>query len=268
MCDDRDGSSVRCHPWRNARAPARPALALPMPIGHRQGARPSTLVLQALLALAYTVLAHVASARDDDRVGAVALVVLVLLLLLAPLAHRRWWAWLALPPLLAAVFALWRAGSVAVPMLLVPVAFVALVAWWFGRSLRAGRIPLITRIVAALDRTPPPAMEPALRDYTRRLTAAWAWLLGALALLNLALALVAVPDGLLARLGWESPLAVTRTQWSWFANLCNYGIVGGFFVVEYHARKRRFPGRYRSFADFLRRLAGLGPAFWRDFLKR
>lgn len=225
------------------------------------------LALQALLALAYTVLAHVASARDDDRIGAAALVVLALLLLLAPLVHRRLWAWLALPLLLAGVAALQRAGLVPVPMLLVPVAFVALIAWWFGRSLRVGRVPLITRIVAALDRTPPPAMEPALRDYTRKLTAAWAWLLAALALLNMALALIAVPDGLLARLGWEAPLAVTRTQWSWVANLCNYGIVGGFFVIEYHARKRRFPGRYRNFADFLRRLAGLGPAFWRDFLK-
>src|SRR3546814_2448392 len=68
--------------------------------------------------------------------------------------------------------------------------------------------------------------------YTRGLTAAWAWLLAALAAVNLALAVLAVPDGLLAILGLSSPLPISRTQWSWFANICNYGIVGGFFIAE------------------------------------
>ncbi len=223
--------------------------------------------LQALLALAYTVLAHTASARHDERIAVAALVVLAVMLLLAPMARRRWWAFALLPLLLAGIVALQRTGLVAVPMLLVPVAFVAMVAWWFGRSLGAGRVPLITRIVAELEHAPAARMAADLRDYTRALTAAWAWLLAGLALVNLVLALIAVPDGLLARLGWAAPLTVTRSQWSWFANLCNYGIVGGFFIIEYHTRKRRFPGRYRNFADFLRRLAGLGPAFWKDFLR-
>ena len=223
--------------------------------------------LQALLALAYTLLAHLASARHDDRIAAGALVLLAVMLLLAPMARRRLWAWLALPVLCAGVLALYRTGLVEVPMLLVPVAFVAMIAWWFGRSLQTGRVPLITRIVAELDQVTLAAMAPGLRDYTRRLTAAWAWLLAALGLVNLVLALIAVPDGLLARLGWQAPLTITQVQWSWFANLCNYGIVGGFFIIEYQVRKRRFPGRYHSFADFLRRLAGLGPAFWKDFLR-
>jgi uncharacterized membrane protein len=228
---------------------------------------PMIFGLQALLALAYTLLAHVASARHDDRIAAVALALLALMLLLAPMARRRAWAWLALPLLWAGVLALYRNGLVEVPMLLVPVAFVALVAWWFGRSLRAGRVPLISRIVAALDKVDAAALAPELRSYTRNLTAAWAWLLAVLALVNLVLALVAVPDGLLARLGWHGPLAISQEQWSWFANVSNYGIVGGFFAGEYLYRKRRFPGRYDSFAGFLRHLAALGPAFWRDFLR-
>lgn len=223
--------------------------------------------LQALLALAYTLLAHLASARHDARLGAAALAVLVSMLLLSPLARRRWWAWLALPLLAVAVAVLYRAERVALPLLLVPVAFVAMVAWWFGRSLRGGRVPLITRIVIALEGTALATMAPDLRAYTRRLTAAWAWLLGALALLNLLLALIAVPDGLFAQLGWTPAWTVTRTQWSWFANLSNYGIIGGFFIAEYHVRKRRFPGPYRGFFDFLRSMARLGPAFWRDFLR-
>jgi len=226
-----------------------------------------TLALQALLALAYTVLAHLSSALDSATLGAAALGMLALMLVLAPLLRLRWWAWLVLAVELAGVLALHRAGLVRAPMLLVPVAFVALIAWWFGRSLRAGRVPLITRIVSALDDVAPEAMAADLRRYTRGLTAAWAWLLAGLGAVNLALAVLAVPDGLLATLGLDSPLPIGRTQWSWFANVCNYGIVGGFFIVEYHLRKRRFPGRYDSFLHFLRRMAALGPAFWRDFLR-
>ncbi|HZW18692.1 ketosynthase [Luteimonas lutimaris] len=226
-----------------------------------------TLALQALLALAYTVLAHLSSARDSAGLGAAALVVLALMLVLAPLLRLRWWAWLALALQLAGVAALYRAGLVRAPMLLVPVAFVALIAWWFARSLRAGRVPLITRIVSALDHVAPEAMAADLQRYTRGLTATWAWLLAGLAVVNLALAVLAVPDGLLATLGLASPLPVTRTQWSWFANICNYGVIGGFFIVEYQFRKRRFPGRYDSFLHFLRKLAALGPGFWRDFLR-
>src|SRR3546814_14838355 len=80
------------------------------------------------------------------------------MLLLAPMARRRWWAWLALPSLWLGVLVLYCDGLVRAPMLLVPVAFVALVAWWFGRSLRAGRVPLITRIVSAPDEVAPEAM--------------------------------------------------------------------------------------------------------------
>jgi len=226
-----------------------------------------TLAVQALLALAYTVLAHLSNAWDRPGLGAVALALLAVMLLLAPMLRPRWWAWLALPLLWLGVLLLYRDGLVRAPMLLVPVAFVALIAWWFARSLRDGRVPLITRIVSRLDDVAPAAMAPDLRRYTRSLTAAWAGLLAALAVVNLALALLAVPDGLLATLGVPSPLPISRTQWSWFANVCNYGVIGGFFIVEYQLRKRRFPGRYDSFLHFLRKLAGLGPAFWRDFLR-
>ena len=225
------------------------------------------LALQALLALAYSVLAHVASARHDPRIAAAALTLLALLLALRPMSRGRWWGWLLLAALWLGVTWLYLHGLTWVPMLLVPATVLALVASWFGRTLRAGQVPLITRIVAAMDKTPPPQMAAALRDYTRSLTRAWAWLLAALAVLNLLLALVAAPDGLLAQFGLHAPVSVTRAQWSWFANICNYGSVGGFFILEYHARKRRFPGRYRNFADFIRRLAALGPAFWRDFLR-
>lgn len=225
------------------------------------------ILVRALLAVAYAVLAHLASARHDNLLAAVAIGVLMVLVLLAPLLQGRIAAWLAL--LAGAVGAAWLAQTpyTHVPLLLVPFAFVALVAWWFARSLRHGRVPLITRIVAALERTTAADLEPALRSYTRALTAAWATLLSVIGVVNLGLALIATPNGLLAQFGVQSPITVTQTQWSWFANLLDYGIMGGFMAAEYVYRKHRFPGRYKNVADFARRMAGLGPAFWRDFLR-
>lgn len=222
------------------------------------------LILEILLALAYSVVAHVASARHDDGLAVCALALLLLMLLAVPLSQRRFWAWAALAAGLGALVWLARSPYVQVPVLLVPTAFVALVAYWFGRSLVGGRTPLISKIVIAMEEESPP---PELLRYTRGLTAAWAIALSALATINLALALIAVPDGLLAQFGLRPPLTVTEAQWSWFANIFNYGILGGFFAIEFAIRKRRFPGRYHNFADFLRKLRGLGPAFWRDFLR-
>lgn len=225
------------------------------------------VLVRAVLAVAYSILAHLASARHDNGLAAVAIGVLVALVLLAPLLRGRIAAWLGLIAGIAGAAWLAQTTYALVPLLLVPFAFIALVAWWFARSLRADRVPLITRIVAALERTTAGDLAPELRRYTRRLTAAWALLLSMIGVLNLSLALIATPAGLLAQLGVQPPVTVTQTQWSWFANLLDYGIMGGFMVGEYLYRKRRFPGRYKNAADFARRLAGLGPAFWRDFLR-
>lgn len=223
------------------------------------------LILEVVLALAYSVVAHVASARHDGPLAVGALAILLLMMLVSALAQRRVWAWLALFAGFAGLAWLARSPYTQVPLLLVPTAFVALIAFVFGRSLAAGRTPLISKIVTALEGDTPPA--PDLLRYTRGLTAAWAVALALLAAINLGLSLIAVPDGLLAQFGVRAPLTVTQTQWSWFANVFNYGIIGGFFAVEFAIRKRRFPDRYHNFMDFLRRLRSLGPAFWRDFLR-
>lgn len=217
-----------------------------------------------ILAIAYPFLAHWASHDGGPPVAALALFDLAVIVLLEPLAQRRGWAW----ALLALIgFGLWQlVPTAALPMLLLapPMLFTALVAWFFGRSLRVPRVPVITRIVAALERCEPAELAPELIRYTRRLTATWAALLLGLALANGVLALIAVPHGVLARLGHSPVLTVSETTWSWFANLLDYGIVGGFFIGEYMLRKRWFPARYRNFAEFLQRMAALGPAFWRQ----
>lgn len=225
------------------------------------------LALTIAMAVAYAAFAHLASATHDDRFAYAALLALVAMMLAAGLVARRAWAWVALPLSLAACHALYVAGHAGLPLLLAPVVFVAAIAWLFARSLRSPHGALITRIVAALDGTTPATLAPELVAYSRGLTAAWALVLGALGLANLALAMVAEPGGLLSSVGLPVPLAITREQWSLFANILNYGLVGGFFAIEFGWRKHRFPGRYSSFAGFLRQMAGLGPAFWRDFLR-
>ena len=223
--------------------------------------------LRIACAVAYPFLAHAASVRESGVLAACALGALAGMALADGLVQRKAGAWLAL--LAAAAGLAWLAGSrwAQLPLLLVPVAFISMIAWWFGRTLRAGRTPLISKIVAALERVPAAALEPELRTYTRRLTLGWTLVLAAMALCNLVLAAVAVPNGLLASFGIAAPFTVTDAQWSWFANWLNYGLVGGFFTLEYLYRKRRFPGRYKNVLDFARRLSQLGPAFWRDLFR-
>ena len=225
--------------------------------------RPSVAgVLRLALVLAYPLLSHVAgNHRDDGRYAAIALVDIALIVLLRPLLERRAGAWALLLAVLAAIAGLLRAGYAMVPLLLVPVAILAAVAWTFARTLRS--VPLITRMVAGLDRIPAADLSPDLRSYTRNLTRSWALLLALLALVNLLLALLAVPGGLLATFGVTPAVTVSPLQWAWFANVFNFGLMTGFFLVEFAVRQRRFPGRYRNLADFLRQMAQLGPDFWR-----
>lgn len=224
-------------------------------------------LLRLCLAVAYPFLAHAASLRESGALAALALATIVGMVLAEGLLNRRRQAWSGLVVAAVLLVLLARSRYAFVPLLLVPVAFIGMIAWWFGRTLRRGQVPLITRIVSALDGRPPDELEPELQQYARRLTWGWALVLGVLAACNLLLAMLAVPDGLLAQAGIASPLPVTEAQWSWFANGANYGLVGGFFLLEFLYRQRRFPGRYRNFVDFARRMAALGPAFWRDLLR-
>lgn len=218
------------------------------------------------LLLAYPLLAHVASLLEDGRWSALALGSLLLLTLLEPLARLRPWAWLLLVASSAGLYAL--AGSGYVWLLLVlPIGFTVLIAWGFARTLLPGREPLITRIVAALHARAGLPMTAALARYGRGLTLAWALLLATLTLLNLALALCASPQAL-ALAGIPPALAISHAQWSWLSNVACWGLVGIFCLVEYLIRQRRFPQQpYRHAGDFVRQMAGLGPAFWRDLLR-
>jgi len=227
----------------------------------------SIATFRVLMAVAYPLLSHLASTGDSAILAACALGTIVLMVLIDGLIQRRAGAWLMLVMSVLLLFLLARSDYAQLLLLLVPVVFVGLIAWGFGRTLRKGQVPLITRIVSALDARSPDAVAPALRRYTRNLTVIWAVVLIGLALCNLVLAMLATPVGLFTVIGVESPFPINDRQWSWLANTLNYGLVGGVFVIEYWYRKHCFPGRYRNFADFIRRLSALGPVFWRDMLR-
>jgi uncharacterized membrane protein len=103
-----------------------------------------------------------------------------------------------------------------------------LLLWLFGRTLRAGREPLVTRIARHVHGTLPPDIE----LYTRRVT--WAWCIYFAVMATTSVALFAF-----------APLRV----WSWFANVLNVPFILLMFAAEYIYRVLRFPNF--SHASFL-----------------
>jgi uncharacterized membrane protein len=102
---------------------------------------------------------------------------------------------------------LWWAASVLV---------LAWLAFFFGRTLRRGQLPLIERIASVSD----PEMTGQLRRYTRRLTAVWSAYFVAAASLCLA----------------AGPSWAGAGAWVWVGTVV-------LFVGEHRLRPRLFPGR-------------------------
>ena len=127
-------------------------------------------LLPVALALAFPVLAH-ASAVTASLELATAAVACLLILVCLPLGAK---------PLLAiTVFAvgaillavLHASGHAHLPLMLPPVLFNLAVGLYFARSLAPGRIPLIERIVRALNNGE--VHDPEVPAYARAWTRAW-----------------------------------------------------------------------------------------------
>lgn len=214
----------------------------------------------ALPAVAYPVLAHLATLTDSARLTLASVAALALAVLLPGLLARRAAAWIGAALAVAAIVSLARQDAVALVLFLPPVLINAFLAWLFGRTLGRGGPTLIERLVRMLH-PPDEPIDPAVIRYAARLTAVWTALFVVMGAVNLALALLATPGGLLESAGYAPTPTVPIETWSLFANLLNYLIVGAFFVVEWRWRRRRFPQQpYRSLPEFLRRAAGAGPA--------
>lgn len=218
-------------------------------------------LLPLLLALAFPLLAHVAAASGSQRL-AVAAIGCLALALAWPLRHRPARLLALLLPIAGGLWLLLQLERAALLLLIPPVLFTALVGMVFARSLAPGRVPLVERVVRVLH--PEAMVLPGVPAHLRRLTQGWAALLLGLAAVNLLLAACAVPGGLLHAAGLRPPLAVSWREWSWFANVGNYVLIGLAFVAEYGYRRWRWPeARDLSFRQFMTRMAQLGPAFWR-----
>lgn len=221
--------------------------------------------LPVAFAVAYPLLAHLASVFESRALTLASVAVLCAAFLGKPLAEGRRAAWIALPAAALGVAALAQLDAVALLLFLPPVLLNAYLAWLFGHTLARDGIPLIERLVRLLQ---PPGVpfEPGVIGYTRTLTALWTGLFVVLGATNLVLALLATPRGLLESAGLGAPVNVPLEAWSLFANVLNYLIVAGFFLAEFAYRRRRFPGRpYRGLADFLRRSAAVAPALAASF---
>ena len=143
-------------------------------------------------------------------------------------------AFLAFP--LLCHFAVERGNALAAGLgIALPLAVNLTLCWLFGRTLPAGREPMIARF-ARIERGA--ELPPDLARYTRRLTVAWTVFFAAMAAISLGLAV------------WGS-LAV----WSLFTNVINYALVALFFIGEYVVRRVRFRHyRHLSPIEVMRRL--------------
>ncbi len=213
-----------------------------------------------LAVVAYPALVHLASVRKSATLAAVAILCLVVLLLAGGLRRHALWAWTALVGSVLVLALLARhPNGLWLPLYLPPVLLTGMLAWIFGRTLFAGREPLILQF-AEIVRNPDERLSPAVVHYVRKLTLGWAVLLSTLAMLCLVLALIAVPDGIFEQFGIQTGLHVAHSTWSLFANVLNYLIIAAFFLLEYGYRRLRFPEQpHRSFPEFLQRIALAAP---------
>jgi uncharacterized membrane protein len=215
--------------------------------------------LTTALAFAYPILAHVAIARGSVALMVAAVALLAVVLLFPALARGSIPAWFMLPVVLAGCWTLARSATPALALYVAPVLVPAFLAWAFGHTLARGRTPVIEQLIR-LVHPPEHEPEPAVWAYARRLTMAWTILFVSLALVNLVLAALAVPDGMLMAAGITPPVAVPQEWWSWFANVLGYLIVAAFLALEYSYRRSRFPRQpFRNMLDFLRRILAVMP---------
>jgi len=214
-----------------------------------------------VLGLAYPLLAHTAVLTMNPTLIATSIALLVLIVLFPGLRRRRMVAWMLLVATGFSLFAIAGREQALLLLFLPPILINGFMAWAFGHTLQSGRLPLIERIIRILDGNAASG-DRDVAAYARRLTLLWACLFIAMAAINLALALLARPGGVLLALGLNSPITVALDTWSLFANVLNYLIVAAFFTVEYWFRRQRFPQQTdRGFFDFLRRLAGVSAVF-------
>lgn len=188
-----------------------------------------------LLLLAYPFLVHLAVRSEQPIFGFVAIALLAWVILFEWLLARRLWAWCAALLITAAAWWIAFAADAVIMLYLPPILIPLALAAFFGRTLRAGSVPLISRISEAMRKEPLP---PEVARYTRRVTIMWVAAFLFMAIESLLLALFA-----------------PRDIWLMITNVANYVLIAVLMVGEYLYHSRRYPNKvHNNLGDFVRDL--------------
>ena len=183
------------------------------------------------LFLAYPLLAHLATLLHNEVLAAVALAVFVAVPLLPLLQQGKRGAWLSLLIVIAVLYGLAISGWAHYLMYLPPIFIPLSVLWLFARSLRAGDMPIVTRVATKIRGELPDE----LKTYTRQVTQCWVAILMVMAVGSLLLAIFANPE-----------------LWSLMTNIVQYLLMGSVFALEYSYRRWRFRHlQHESFATMI-----------------
>ena len=201
---------------------------------HQRGSTMRRFLLPGVLV--YPALAIAGAITHRQALSLAALLVLLTVVLLPMLAVGRLTAWLIWIGGSAGMLALASHGLLPVALDLVPVLINALLAWFFGRTLVAGRQPLIAHFISAIEGPSRLALTGVAR-YARHLTMFWTALLSTQALVLTLLLLCARPGGLFADMGLSSPLEVPAVLATTYSHLGSYALMIAAFLCEYAFRR-------------------------------
>jgi uncharacterized membrane protein len=182
--------------------------------------------------VASSALIHIAVMSRAPLVEWLALCSLVFVPFGIGLVELRWRACLGFAASCAA--AGWLVLNVgARPLLYAPSVLIpAALCWFFGRTLAAGRQPLVATVALAAR----PATPDYLLRYSRRLTQLWTGIFAAMCAWDLGLAVFA-----------------PHAAWSFMANCGNYVVIGVAVGGEYLFRRLRFRDYdHPGFAEYLK----------------
>jgi uncharacterized membrane protein len=174
---------------------------------------------------AWTIAAHVVFSNGEHaRVATLFAWAPIAITVLWFVRHSRWrLAWIlaiALTTLAILLVVPMHSANASLVYQLQYLAMQAALAVLFGRTLLAGREPLVTRFARIVHGTLPPPIE----RYTRAVTTVWTAFFGVMAVIAMALYALA-----------------PREAWSAFVNLLTIPCVAAMFAVEYAVRRIRFP---------------------------
>lgn len=203
------------------------------------------------LAIAYPLLAIAGRLAHVTALSVAAILALATALFLPLLLARRTGAWIAWCAIVAGFVALAVAGLASLVLNGVPIIINAFLAWLFGRTLLAGRTPLIAQVIKVIEE-PGRLGLPGVARYARRLTVFWTLFLGSQALVLLVVLGCAVPGGMLEAVGMAPPFKIPARWAMTYAHAGCYALILVSFVGEYVFRRihlRHLPhGTLRQFA--------------------